>query len=212
MLKNKLGINNSAELAEAEERLTKQRAIELYDTGQIESIPVGSYQGLSEIHYALFQDIYDFAGQLRTENLAKGNFRFAPVLYLPEAIKAVDKLPQDSYQEIIAKYVEMNILHPFREGNGRSSRIWLDQMLKAALGKVVDWSKIPKDDYLFAMERSPVKDLEIKSLIADALTNQTTSRAVFMKGLDQSYAYEGYQVYSSTELTKYSEKRKRFKQ
>ncbi|MDF7637311.1 Fic family protein [Leuconostocaceae bacterium ESL0958] len=207
MLKNKLGIQNSAELADVEERLTKKRAIDLYDSGKINDIPVGTYQGLSEIHYVLFQDLYDFAGQVRSENLAKGNFRFAPVLYLPEAIQAVDAMPHNNYQEIIAKYVEMNILHPFREGNGRSSRIWLDQMLKKALGQVVDWSKISKEDYLLAMERSPVKDLEINVLIANALTTEIDSRTVFMKGLDQSYAYEGYQVYSSAGLTNYSAKK-----
>ena len=200
MLENKLNIHNLAELADAEERLTKKRALELYDSGEIASYPVGTYEGLAKIHGYLFQDIYDFAGQMRHENLVKGNFRFVPVIYLRQAVSLIDDMPTKNYDEIIKKYVEMNVAHPFREGNGRAERIWLDQLLKESLGQVVDWSKIPKADYLLAMERSPVRDTEIKVLISQALTSDIDNRTIFMKGLDQSYTYEGYQVYKTEML------------
>ncbi len=200
MLQNKLGINNSNELALEEERITKINAIKLYDTNKISEIEIGTFKGLSEIHKILFDDIYYFAGKIRKENIAKGNFRFASCIYLEEILKKIDEMPQNTFDEIIKKYVEMNVAHPFREGNGRSTRIWLDMILKSELGKVVDWSKVNKEDYLLAMERSPIKDTEIKLLIQNALTNEINNREVFMKGIDASYAYEGYNTFKIEEL------------
>ena len=200
MLQNKLGINNSNELALEEERITKINAIKLYDTNKISEIEIGTFKGLSEIHKILFDDIYYFAGKIRKENIAKGNFRFASCIYLEEILKKIDEMPQNTFDEIIKKYIEMNIAHPFREGNGRSTRIWLDMILKSELGKVVDWSKVNKEDYLLAMERSPIKDTEIKLLIQNALTNEINNREVFMKGIDASYAYEGYNTFKIEEL------------
>lgn len=191
-LQNKLGIMSSAELAREEEKLSKARAVELFETGLLDTFEVGTFSGLSAIHEYLFGDIYDFAGKLRTENIAKGGFRFASAMYLDAALKSVDQMPQSTFDEIIEKYVEMNIAHPFREGNGRSTRIWLDCILKKELGQVIDWSTVDKEQYLSAMERSPVNDTEIKILLRKALTDKTTDRAVFMKGIDQSYYYEGY--------------------
>lgn len=192
VLENKLGIKDPVELAHREERLTKKRAIELYDNKLLESFSVGTFAGLKAIHKYLFQDVYEFAGTMRTDNIAKGNFRFAPVLYLSEALSNIDKMPQGTFDQIIDKYVEMNVAHPFREGNGRSTRIWLDCILKKELGKVVDWSQVDKEDYLLAMERSPVRSKEIKSLLSEALTDQINDRQVYMKGIDASYGYEGY--------------------
>lgn len=199
-LDNKLGINDSAELAREEERLSKLRAVELFESGFLGSLEVGTTRALQEIHGFLFQDVYEFAGEIRTVNLAKGNFRFAPILYLNEALANIDAMPQSSFNQSIEKYVEMNIAHPFREGNGRSTRIWLDMMLKSALGKVVDWSLVDKGDYLLAMERSPIKDTEIKHLLGAALTEKISDREVFMKGIDASYSYEGYEVYRAEDL------------
>lgn len=195
MLQNKLGITSEAELAREEELLTKRRAIELFDLGLIEDFEVGTYKGLSAIHGDLFQDIYDFAGRMRDVNIAKGNFRFAPRMYLPEALAAIDRMPQGSFVEIVEKYVEMNVVHPFREGNGRATRIWLDCILKNELCQVVDWSLVDREDYLLAMERSPVRDTEIKTTLASALTRAVDDRMVFMKGIDASYRYEGYAAY-----------------
>lgn len=195
-LENKLGITDSSELARTEELVSKQKALELFENGILDTLTPGAFSSLQAIHRHLFGDIYDFAGKLRTVNLAKGNFRFAPVVYLKAALKNIDKMPQSTFDEIIEKYVEMNIAHPFREGNGRSTRIWLDGMLKAALGKVVDWSRVDKEDYLLAMERSPIKDVEIKHLLQAALTDQVDSREVYMKGIDHSYYYEGYTAFS----------------
>ncbi len=200
MLQNKLGINNSNELALEEERITKINAIKLYDTNKISEIEIGTFKGLSEIHKILFDDIYYFVGKIRKENIAKGNFRFASCIYLEEILKKIDDMPQNTFDEIIKKYVEMNVAHPFREGNGRSTRIWLDMILKSELGKVVDWSKVNKEDYLLAMERSPIKDTEIKLLIQNALTDEINNREVFMKGIDASYAYEGYNTFKIEEL------------
>ena len=200
MLNNKLGITNSVELAQAEEKITKIRAIELFDKGIINQIQVGTYEGLADIHRYLFSDIYDFAGKIRTDNISKGNFRFAPVLYLRQALSEIDQMPQNDYESIIKKYVEMNVAHPFREGNGRSTRIWLDMILKKELGKVVDWSKINKEDYLLAMERSPIRDTEIKMLLLPALTSKVNDREVYMKGIDESYKIEGYSTYTTSEL------------
>lgn len=199
-LENKLGITNSAELAREEERLSKKKALELYDTGILDQLEAGKFSALAVIHKYLFGEIYDFAGEVRTVNLAKGNFRFAPVMYLEAALKNVDAMPQQTFEEIIAKYVEMNVAHPFREGNGRSTRIWLDLLLRKELGQVVDWSKVDKDDYLLAMERSPIKDIEIKFLLKNALTEDIHNREVYMKGIDASYHYEGYTVYKTEEL------------
>ncbi len=199
-LENKLGINSSAELAREEERISKKKAVELFESGTLDKLEPGKFASLQAIHKALFEDIYDFAGQLRTVNLAKGNFRFAPLIYLEAALANIDKMPQSTYDEIIEKYVEMNIAHPFREGNGRSTRIWLDLMLKSGIGQVVDWSKVDKEDYLLAMERSPIKDVEIKVLLKDALTGDVNSREVFMKGIDHSYYYEGYTTFKAEEL------------
>ena len=197
---NKLGITDSFKLANEEERISKKKAIDLFQTDFLNELKPGSLEVLVKIHRHLFEDIYEFAGQLRTVNIAKGNFRFAPAIYLNEALKSIEKMPQSNFDEIIEKYVEMNIAHPFREGNGRSARIWLDLILKSELKKVVDWSKAAKDDYLLAMERSPVKDIEIKTLLFSALTNKTDDREVFMKGLDYSYYYEGYATYKTDEL------------
>lgn len=199
-LKNKLGITDPIELAHKEEQLTKKRAQELYDKHILETFEVGTYAGLAKIHGYLFQDVYDFAGTMRKVNIAKGNFRFAPLLYLSEALQQIDKMPQDSYDHIIEKYVEMNVAHPFREGNGRSTRIWLDAILKKELGKVVDWSQVDKEDYLFAMERSPVRATEIKALLKAALTDKINDRTVYMKGIDASYRYEGYSTYRTEDL------------
>lgn len=199
-LENKLGIDDSAELVREEERISKKKAMWLFESGTLDTLPVGTFAALQEIHKYLFEDIYDFAGKIRTVNLAKGNFRFAPLMYLEVALANIDKMPQSTYDEIIEKYVEMNIAHPFREGNGRSTRIWLDLMLKQGIGKVVDWSKVDKEDYLLAMERSPIKDVEIKVLLKAALTDDITSREVFMKGIDHSYYYEGYTTFKTNEL------------
>lgn len=199
-LENKLGIKSSAELAREEERISKKKAVELFENGMLEKLEAGKFQTLCEIHKYLFDDIYDFAGKIRTVNLSKGNFRFAPLMYLETAIKNVDKMPQNTFDEIVEKYVEMNIVHPFREGNGRSMRIWLDMMLKKKIGQVVDWSKIEKEDYLMAMERSPIKDIEIKYILNAALTDQINDREIYMKGIDHSYYYEGYVTYKTEEL------------
>ena len=199
-IENKLGINDSLELAREEERLTKKRALELYDNKILANFEVGTFAGLKAIHGYLFQDIYPFAGKMRTVNIAKGHFRFAPVLYLEDALRNIDRMPQDTYEHIIEKYVEMNVAHPFREGNGRSTRIWLDAILKNELGQVIDWSKIDKEDYLFAMERSPVRNKEIMMLLKEALTNHIDDRQVYMKGIDASYKYEGYSTYNIEEL------------
>ncbi len=199
-LENKLGIKSSAELAREEERISKKKAVELFENGMLEKLEAGKFQTLCEIHKYLFDDIYDFAGKIRTVNISKGNFRFAPLMYLEAAIENVDKMPQNTFDEIVEKYVEMNIVHPFREGNGRSMRIWLDMMLKKQIGQVVDWSKIEKEDYLMAMERSPIKDIEIKYILKAALTDQINDREVYMKGIDHSYYYEGYVTYKTEEL------------
>ena len=199
-LENKLGITNSAELAREEERISKKKAVELFESGSLDKLAPGRFASLQAIHKALFEDIYDFAGELRTVNLAKGNFRFAPLMYLEAALGNIDKMPQSTFDEIIEKYVEMNIAHPFREGNGRSTRLWLDQMLKAGIGQVVDWSRVDKEDYLLAMERSPIKDVEIKVLLKAALTDEINSREVYMKGIDHSYYYEGYITFKTEEL------------
>lgn len=201
-LENKLGITNSAELAREEERISKKKAVELFESGSLDKLAPGRFASLQAIHKALFKDIYDFAGELRMVNLAKGNFRFAPLMYLEAALGNIDKMPQSTFDEIIEKYVEMNIAHPFREGNGRSTRLWLDQMLKAGIGQVVDWSKVDKEDYLLAMERSPIKDVEIKVLLKAALTDDVNSREVFMKGIDHSYYYEGYTTFKTEDLSK----------
>lgn len=200
MLENKLGITDQIELAKAEEKLSKQRAKELFETGAINDLEVGTFRGLSDIHRYLFGDIYSFAGLVRDVNIAKGNFRFAPVMYLKNALENIDSMPELTYEEIIAKYVEMNIAHPFREGNGRSMRIWLDLILKARLGNVVNWSLVDKEKYLSAMERSPINDLEIRFLLKEALTDQVTDREIYMKGIDTSYFYEGYMEYKTEEL------------
>ncbi len=200
VLENKLGITNSSELAREEERLSKKRALELFETQRFNAMEAGTFAALQEIHKHLFQDVYDFAWQLRTVNIAKGNFRFAPVMYLQAALENIEKMPQSTFDEIIEKYVEMNIAHPFRECNGRSTRIWLDLILKTELNLVVDWNKIDKEDYLLAMERSPIKDIEIKHLIKNALTDKINDREVYMKGIDASYNYEGYSTFNSKNL------------
>lgn len=199
-LENKLGITDSQELARAEERISKQKALALFESGALDQMAPGTFAALAQIHRALFVDIYDFAGDLRTVNIAKGHFRFASALYLEAAVAEIERMPQNNFDEIVVKYVEMNVAHPFREGNGRSMRIWLDQMLKAALGKVVDWSLVDKEDYLLAMERSPVRDTEIKTLLGAALTDRVADRALFMKGIDRSYEYEGYTAYRTEAL------------
>ena len=200
MLENKLGIVNVVELAKEEERITKKKALELFENNMMDNLEVGTFKGLAEIHRYLFEDIYEFAGKLRKENISKSNFRFASAMYLKEALEKIDKMPQSNFEEIIDKYVEMNIAHPFREGNGRSTRIWLDLILKKELGKVVDWSLVNKEDYLLAMERSPIKDTEIKVLLQSALTDKIDDREVYMKGIDASYNYEGYSVYKTEDL------------
>ena len=199
-LENKLGITDSAELAREEEKISKKKALWLFESGTLDSLKAGTFAALQEIHKCLFEELYDFAGKIRTVNLAKGNFRFAPVMYLETALGNIEKMPQSTYDEIIEKYVEMNVAHPFRKGNGRSTRIWLDHILKMEIGKVVDWSKVDKEDYLLAMERSPIKDVEIKVLLKAALTDEVDSREVYMKGIDHSYYYEGYTTYKIEEL------------
>ena len=199
-LENKLGISSSAELAREEERISKMRAVELFEKDMLSALKPGTFDALSKIHAHLFSDIYDFAGKVRTVNIAKGSFRFAPLMYLNEALLNIEKMPQGEFDEIVEKYVEMNVAHPFREGNGRSTRIWLDHMLKSEIGMVVDWSLIDKEDYLLAMERSPIKDIEIKHLLKNALTDKVNDREVFMKGIDTSYHYEGYTTYRAEEL------------
>ena len=199
-LENKLGLTSSADLAREEERISKKKAVELFEKGFLDNLPVGKFSTLQAIHKHLFEDIYNFAGELRTVNIAKGNFRFAPLMYLQAALENIDKMPQSNFDEIVEKYVEMNIAHPFREGNGRSTRIWLDHILKNEIGKVVDWSKVDKEDYLLAMERSPIKDVEIKVLLKGALTDEINSREVYMKGIDHSYYYEGYTTFKTEEL------------
>lgn len=199
-LENKLGITDSAELAREEEKISKKKALWLFESGTLDSLKAGTFAALQEIHKCLFEELYDFAGKIRTVNLAKGNFRFAPVMYLETALGNIEKMPQSTYDEIIEKYVEMNVAHPFREGNGRSTRIWLDHILKKEIGKVVDWSKVDKEDYFLAMERSPIKDVEIKVLLKEALTDEVDSREVYMKGIDHSYYYEGYTTYKIEEL------------
>ena len=201
-LENKLGITSSADLAREEERISKKKAAELFAKGVLDTLTPGTFSSLQTIHKYLFEDIYDFAGKVRTENIAKGNFRFVPVTYLEIALESIEKMPQSTFDEIIAKYVELNVVHPFREGNGRSARIWLDLMLKAALHKVVDWSKVDKEDYLLAMERSPIKDIEIKHLLGAALTEDVDSRELYLKGIDHSYYYEGYNEFKAEELYK----------
>ena len=200
-LENKLHLTNSVDLAREEERISKKKAVELFESGLLDTLQPGSFEALRRIHEYLFSEIYEFAGRVRTVNLAKGNFRFAPVMYLEAALKNVEAMPQSTFDEIIEKYVEMNIAHPFREGNGRSTRIWLDLMLKKELHKVVDWSRVDKNDYLLAMERSPIKDIEIKYLLKEALTDEIGSREIYMKGIDTSYYYEGYTVYKAEELS-----------
>ena len=199
-LENKLGLTSSADLAREEERISKKKAVGLFETGLLDTLPAGKFVTLQAIHKYLFEDIYDFAGEIRTVNMAKGNFRFAPLMYLQSALENIDKMPQSNFDEIVEKYVEMNIAHPFREGNGRSTRIWLDHILKNEIGKVVDWSKVDKEDYLLAMERSPIKDVEIKVLLKGALTDEINSREVYMKGIDQSYYYEGYTTFKTENL------------
>ena len=200
MLDNKLGINNSTDLAREEEKISKKKAVELFENNILDILEVGKFSTLQTIHKYLFEDIYDFAGKLRNVNIAKGNFRFAPIIYIEEALKNIDKMPQSTFDEIIEKYVEMNVAHPFREGNGRSTRNWLDHILKNEIGKVIDWSKVDKEDYLLAMERSPIKDLEIKYLLKNALTDEINSREVYMKGIDHSYYYEGYITFKAEDL------------
>ncbi len=199
-LENKLNIADSAALVREEERISKTRAIELFETNFLSSLNPGTVDALSKIHAFLFSDIYDFAGQIRTVNMAKGNFRFAPLMYLHTALENIEKMPQSTFDEIVEKYVEMNVAHPFREGNGRSTRIWLDHILKSEIGMVVDWSLVDKEDYLLAMERSPIKDIEIKHLLKNALTDKINDRQVFMKGIDHSYYYEGYTTFKAEDL------------
>ena len=199
-LENKLGLTSSADLAREEERISKKKAAQLFDRKLFDTFDVGTFAGLAEIHQYLFEDIFDFAGEIRTVNLAKGNFHFAPLMYLQAVLHNIDKMPQSTFDEIVEKYVEMNIAHPFREGNGRSTRIWLDHILKNEISKVVDWSKVDKEDYLLAMERSPIKDIEIKHILKAALTDEINSREVYMKGIDHSYYYEGYTTFKAEEL------------
>ena len=199
-LENNLGLTSSADLAREEERISKKKAAQLFDRKLFDTFDVGTFAGLAEIHQYLFEDIFDFAGEIRTVNLAKGNFHFAPLMYLQAVLHNIDKMPQSTFNEIVEKYVEMNIAHPFREGNGRSTRIWLDHILKNEISKVVDWSKVDKEDYLLAMERSPIKDIEIKHILKAALTDEINSREVYMKGIDHSYYYEGYTTFKTEEL------------
>lgn len=205
MIENKLGLESSSELAREEERISKKKAVELFEKGILDDLPAGTFSTLQAIHKYLFEDIYEFAGKIRTVNIAKGNFRFAPLMYLNAALENIDKMPQSDFDEIVEKYVEMNIAHPFREGNGRSARIWLDHMLKNETGRVIDWSCIDKEDYLLAMERSPIRDIEIKYLLRNALTDEINSREVYMKGIDHSYYYEGYVTYKAKELISHGE-------
>ena len=200
VLENKFNITNSAELAKVEEKISKTKALELFKKGLLNDLEAGTFDSLAKIHKYLFDEIYDFAGEIRNVNIAKGNFRFAPVIYLKTALKNIDKMPQSTFDEIIEKYVEMNVAHPFREGNGRSTRIWLDLILKKQLGKVVDWSSVDKEDYLLAMERSPIKDIEIKVLLKQALTDKINNREIYMKGIDASYHYEGYNIFKTEDL------------
>lgn len=200
MLENKLGLTSSAELAREEERISKKKAAMLFENHILDNLKSGKFSTLQTIHKYLFDEIYDFAGKLRTVNIAKGNFRFAPLMYIESALKNIDEMPQSNFDEIIEKYVEMNITHPFREGNGRSARIWLDHMLKTEIGKVIDWSKVDKEDYLLAMERSPIRDIEIKYVLKNALTDEIDSREMYMKGIDHSYYYEGYTAFKADEL------------
>lgn len=200
VLKNKLEITESAELARVEEKISKTKAVELFEKGILNSLPAGTFESLSKIHKYLFDEIYDFSGEIRNVNLAKGNFRFAPVIYLKSALEHIDKMPQSTFEEIIEKYVEMNVAHPFREGNGRSTRIWLDLILKKEIGMVIDWNNVDKEEYLSAMERSPIKNIEIKELLRQALTTDINNREVYMKGIDASYNYEGYFTYKTNEL------------
>ena len=200
VLENKLGITESSELARVEEKISKTKALELFEKKILDTLPAGKFEALSKIHKYLFDEIYHFAGEIRDVNIAKGNFRFAPLMYLKPALEHIDNMPQTTYEEIIEKYVEMNVAHPFREGNGRSTRIWLDLILKKELGKVVDWSRVDKEDYLLAMERSPIKSVEIKELLRTALTEDINDREVYMKGIDASYNYEGYFTYKTNEL------------
>ena len=200
MIENKLGLTSSAELAREEERISKKKAIDLFEKDILKNLPAGMFSTLQTIHKYLFEDIYEFAGEIRNVNIAKGNFRFVPLMYLKPALESIDKMPQSNFDEIVEKYVEMNIAHPFREGNGRSTRIWLDHILKNEIGKVIDWSKVDKEDYLLAMERSPIKDIEIKYLLKEALTDEINSRDVYMKGIDHSYYYEGYTTFKAEEL------------
>lgn len=199
-IENKLGIESSADLAREEERISKKKALEMFETGYLDTLTAGTFEALSLIHKYLFYEIYDFAGKIRKVNISKGNFRFAPLMYLKAALDNIDKMPQSTFDEIVEKYVEMNIAHPFREGNGRAARIWLDLIFKKELGKVVDWSLIDKEDYLLAMERSPVKDIEIKHILKNALTDEIENREVYMKGIDHSYYYEGYTTFKTEEL------------
>lgn len=208
-LENKLGLTDSVELAREEERISKQKAAELFENGYLDTLEAGSFAALVAIHRCLFDEIYDFAGKLREVNIAKGNFRFAPVMYLSEALKSIERMPQSTFEEIVAKYVEMNVAHPFREGNGRSTRIWLDCILKKELGMVVDWSTVDKQDYLLAMERSPIKDTEIRLLLKEALTDRISDKEIYMKGIDASYRYEGYSVYKTADLSDTTDKNKR---
>ena len=202
MLENKLNITNEVELAKEEERITKLKALELFDTNKINEFEVGTTKGLCDIHKFLFNEIYSFAGEIREVNLAKGNFRFAASMYLKDVLFKIDSMPEDTFENIVKKYIEMNIAHPFREGNGRSTRIWLDMILKNRIGKVIDWSKIDKEEYLLAMERSPIKDTEITILLKNALTDKISDREIYKKGIDTSYKYEGYNTYSMDELDK----------
>lgn len=199
-LENKLGITDSAELARVEEKISKKKAVELYDKGLLDGLDAGKFAALCFIHKYLFDEIYNFAGIIRDVNIVKGGFRFAPVMYLESALEHIENMPQSTFDEIVEKYVEMNVAHPFREGNGRATRIWLDQIFKKELGKIVDWSKVDKDDYLLAMERSPIKDIEIKHLLGNALTDKINDRDVYMKGIDNSYHYEGYTAFKAEEL------------
>lgn len=199
-LENKLGLTSSADLAREEERISKKKAIKLFETGLLDTLPAGKFATLQVIHKYLFEDIYDFVGEIRMVNIAKGNFRFAPLMYLQAALENIDKMPQSTFDEIVEKYVEMNIAHPFREGNGRSTRIWLDHILKNEIDKIVDWSKVDKEDYLLAMERSPIKDVEIKVLLKGVLTDEINSLEVYMKGIDHSYHYEGYTTFKAENL------------
>ncbi len=200
MIENKLGITSSHDLAKEEERISKQKAIEMFETGMLDRLEPGTFGSLAVIHEHLFGEIYDFTGKIRSVNLSKGNFRFAPAIFLDDTLKTIETMPQSTFDEIIEKYVEMNVAHPFSEGNGRSMRIWLDVILKHELGQVTDWSKIDKDDYLLAMERSPIRDIEIKHILKEALTYSINDRDIFMKGIDHSYYYEGYHTYNAKDL------------